>query len=479
MKALTRPLLITLLLSAAIGFYSCEKNPGITGKGTAEFSIMLPDEEDLTKSDVPSDSAAIISYHLMVSIEDMEGKPVVTDSLIPLYKFGTGYMSENIELMTGQYKLTKFLVINPAGEVIFAAPVEGSPLAYLVKDPLPIIFRINTEQTTKVLPEVLFVGEHTPDEFGYVSFGMQIIKPLHFWTICVIDPGNPEIMAPTQITTAKLTVYAPDGWHYTFRLQAAVNHLIIRGGYRVYTFLLEKEGYAPQKMEFTASQLMATSKENPLILKIPWGNNEWKVLVLQPGPEDGKDAMISNLNPDKNFGDHKYFEATFLSEPVLTVMRSNRSLIWFNLNALPKSAIIKKVLLHLAYDIPIPFDTSVFSTSTDPTVSAWCGAVLQRIIEPWEEFKVTWNTQPKTSEVGQVYISPFIRNTNIIEVNVTSLYVPSITSATDTVFATDARMYGMFFKLWPTDRFPGFRFGSSDYPVASMRPKLTIYYTIN
>ena len=59
------------------------------------------------------------------------------------------------------------------------------------------------------------------------------------------------------------------------------------------------------------------------------GQSALKSIVLQPGPEAGKDAMISNLEPDKNFGEHKYFEATFLSEPVLTVMRSNRSLIWF------------------------------------------------------------------------------------------------------------------------------------------------------
>jgi hypothetical protein len=25
------------------------------------------------------------------------------------------------------------------------------------------------------------------------------------------------------------------------------------------------------------------------------------------GPDDGKDAMISNLEPDKKFGDHKIF----------------------------------------------------------------------------------------------------------------------------------------------------------------------------
>jgi hypothetical protein len=91
-------------------------------------------------------------------------------------------------------------------------------------------------------------------------------------------------------------------------------------------------------------------------------------------------------------------------------------------------------------------------------------------VEPWEEMKVTWNTQPKTIEANQVYIPPFIRNCNFIEVDVTSLYVP--------VAEIAAPNYGMLFRLWPGERFPGFRFASSDYPEAYMRPQLTIYYTI-
>ena len=95
-------------------------------------------------------------------------------------------------------------------------------------------------------------------------------------------------------------------------------------------------GYLPQNFYFTARELAATSRDNPLILKIPYDSGGWKVLTLQPGPDAGKDAMISNLEPDRNFGSHKSFEATFITEPVLTVMRSNNSLIWFDLNALPK-----------------------------------------------------------------------------------------------------------------------------------------------
>ena len=98
---------------------------------------------------------------------------------------------------------------------------------------------------------------------------------------------------------------------------------------------------------------------------------------------------------------------------------------------------------------------------------------MQKIIEPWEEDKVTWNNRPETVEAGQVYISPFILNTNFITVDVTSLYVSSPT--TDNV---EYPNYGMFFRLWPDEWVPGFRFGSSDNPDVTMRPELTVYYTL-
>jgi hypothetical protein len=225
-------------------------------------------------------------------------------------------------------------------------------------------------------------------------------------------------------------------------------------------------------MQFYARELMATSRENPLVLKIPWGG-EIKTLTLQPGPDMGKDAMVSNLDPEKNFGLHKYFEATFMSEPILTVMRSNRSMIWFDMNALPKSAMIRKVILTLSYDVPIPWDTTIQTIRPGTSDFAFYGGALQQIIEPWEEMKVTWNTQPKTTEINQVLISPFVKNANFIEVDVTRLYVPN-----PNIDMVQYPNYGMLFKLYPTEQFAGFRFASSDYPEPGMRPKLTISYTL-
>ncbi|HEY5125150.1 MAG TPA: DNRLRE domain-containing protein, partial [Ignavibacteria bacterium] len=124
---------------------------------------------------------------------------------------------------------------------------------------------------------------------------------------------------------------------------------------------------------------------------------------------------------------------------------------------------------QLFYDIPIPWDNNVFITEP-VTSSLWYGGVLQQIVEPWEENKVTWNTQPKTIMANQVLISPFNINANVITVDVTTLFVP--------VNDKNALNYGMLFKLWPVERFPGFRFASSDFSDATMRPKLTVYYTL-
>ena len=466
MKTFIRFYLISLVLISLIIFNSCEKiNREVPGTGRAEFSVVLPRASVIKSATLPDSTA--FSFQILISVEDLAGNAVLTDKLVPLYTFGTEYVSDNVEIKTGEYKLIKFMVINTLGDVVYATPMTGSPLACLCISPLPVNFNILPNQVTKIIPEVISVGDQTPDQFGYASFGFEIIKPLEFWTLCILD--NPSLMAPTQITTAKLTVSDSSGWHFTFYLQAAVNHLIIRGGADNYSFSIEKEGFPAQTIQVTEQDLLTTSLANPLILKIPW-SSQTKTIVLQPGPKEGKDAMISNLESDKNFGDYEYFEATFLTEPVLTVMRSNRSLISFNLDTLPKSAVIRKVTLKLSYDLPIPFDASYVTDSLPSIGIVWYGGVLQQIIEPWEESSVTWNTQPKTIEVNQVYVPPFIRNANFIELDVTRLFVPAAASVLPN--------YGMLFRLWPIDRFPGFRFASSDYLEPDMRPKLTITYSL-
>ena len=154
-------------------------------------------------------------------------------------------------------------------------------------------------------------------------------------------------------------------------------------------------------------------------------------------------------------------------------MRSNRSLVSFDKNSIPKSARVKYVNLRLFYDTPMTWSNSVYSTGPEPINSdvIWYGAVLQRVVEPWEENKVTWNNQPATVVDDQVYIAPFISNVNFIDIDVTRLFINN----SDSSVKDD---YGMLFKLYPTELFAGFRFASSDYEKEEMRPMLTVYYAL-
>ena len=462
MKSLIRFSSYPLFILAVFMLSSCNDKIDDAAMGKAEFSIGL--EETATGKSGDADSLNL-AFHLMVSVEDMKGNEILSDELIPIYIFGTGFVSEKIEIPAGEYRLTKFMVINTSGAVVYAAPLAGSPLAYLVKRPLPIYFEIRPEQTTRIVPEVLAVEGYSPDQFGYLNFGMQIVKPLTFYAGAIID--YPTLTAEHRWTDAHLTVYDNKGWHYTFPLEPRVNRIIVRGGSDTYTLVVEKPGFMPLKLQVPARRLMETTWQNPLVLKIPYDGSNIRMLVLQPGPAEGKDAMVSNLEPDRNFGGHPWFEATFLSEPILTVMRANRSIIEFDLGMLPKSAIIKRVVLRLSTDKPVPWPVTYDVTGT-PGSEGWFGAVLQQVIEEWDEQKVTWNNLPATVTTNQVYIPPVRTSLNFIELDVTRLFVNEI----------DVPNHGMLFRQFPDERFPGFRFASSDHPNGLLRPRLTIYFTL-
>jgi hypothetical protein len=456
-----------LLILSAFLLVSCEEK--LTDKdtpGSITFSLNADAESPILKA-TPNDSLPENSYQLMVSISDKNGSMIFEDELVPLYRFSDGFISARLDIKPGEYNLTKFLVINPMGEIIFASPLEGAPLAYLINNPLPLYFSIYADKVTKLVPEVLEVNDNPPEAFGYASFGFQVVKPLTVYLMAIND--DPRIMAPTRAIEAKVEVYTENGWSYKFALKASVNKVILRGGSRYYTILAYSGEFDPVKMVVPIKELMETTIENPLLIKFSYQNTQ--KIVLRPGPEAGKDATITDLNPERNFGDDIFFEATFKSEEILTVMRTKNSLVQYNLNDIPKSAKIEKVMLRL-YLTEVPkWDSTLYYLDGTRSDFAWFGVVLQQIVEPWEEYKVNWNNQPKTIEANQVYVAPDIwRSSNIVDVDVSSLFVPMQEIA--------APNFGMMLKQYPSNQFPGLKFASSDFKIPEMRPELTVYYSI-
>jgi hypothetical protein len=466
MKALQAIAVLILFLAAGM-VQSCEEKPEMQGK--IDFSLSL-DADELLKS-VETDSSfvgddSIIPanfWQLMVTIVTVDGEVVMEDERIPLFGFGSQFVSEKIELKAGEYLLEKFMVIGPYGNVVYAAPLEGSPKAYLVNQPLPLHFVVKPEQVSHISPEVLRVMNSTPADFGYATFSFNVVRPIIAY-VMVVD-NDPVSMRPSAAIPALLVLKARDGWMHEYSLRAGVNRILVKPGYEWFKVVVKNPDYPPYTDEIAARRLMNSSEENPVVFAL--GKEEYHKLVLQPGPERGKDAMITDLNPEKNFGDHPYFEASFLSEPVLTVMRTKSSLIEFYLNDLPKSATIQKVFLTLSIENMV-WDSSVVIAENGDYNRKYMA--LQQIIEPWEEYKVTWNNQPSTTDANQVIIPLYdIYSSMIRRYDVTSIFVNEL----------DIPNYGMMLKVVADNPYPGgWQFASSDYKVPEMRPELTVLYTL-
>lgn len=450
---------------------SCNEKPDLKGK--LDFAVSIS-ENDMLKSfqsDSLDENGEIIDpapgWHLLVSVTSENGEVIMEDEIIPVYTFGSGFLSEKIELATGNYFLEKFLVINSRGNVVYAAPVSGSTKAYLVNDPLPVEFSIRPNEVSHVSPEVLETGNSNPGEFGYASFSFSVVKPIAAFVMVVDD--NPLYMRPSITIPAVLSLYAPDGWNYDYKLIAGVNKILVKSGYEYFEFLIENPDYQPLTAKISTIELMKSTEDNPVIFNLY--ENSYNALVLQPGPDEGKDAMITDLNPGENFGDHPYFEASFLSEPELTVMRTKRSLMEFSLAGLPKSANIRKVELTLSFE-NIIWDSIYMDQINQDDFIMEQQLVLQQIVEAWEEYDVTWNNQPETIEANQVFIPLYdIFSSSSRTYDVTSLFVPFQEIA--------APNHGMMLRFEDYRDYPGgWQFTSSDYEIPEMRPELTVYYTL-
>ncbi|MFW5821716.1 MAG: DNRLRE domain-containing protein [Bacteroidota bacterium] len=454
-----------LLIVFIFLFNSCEEiNRDQNGK--LEFSVAIDQDKKSSFETLNDTDNVYHSWHILISVKNERGEFIMEDEIIPLLAFGDGFVSGKIEMVTGRYDLIKFMVIGSEGEVVYAAPLKSSNVAWLVDNPLPLAFKIRPGDVTRVIPEVLPTGDYQPGDFGYAAFGFRVVRPVKAYVVAIDD--NPLRYGPTQMVSAQMTIFAPDGKIIEYGLEPKINEILLKPQYKRFHIIIENPGYQPLEIEMNLETLKNTSPDNPYIFKL--SQDPYNTLFLQPGPEEGKDAMITDLDPMENFGDYKFFEASFLTESPLTVMRTKRSLIHFKLSELPKSARIEKVELVVSFEAPI-WD-SINESAIDEFMLWDNRLVFRQIIEPWEEDRVTWENQPASMEANQVFVKihPEMSSNQRIY-DVTSLFVP--------VQEVAAPNHGFIF-MQPHDENPspgGLQFASSDHPVKEMRPKLVVKYS--
>ena len=181
-------------------------------------------------------------------------------------------------------------------------------------------------------------------------------------------------------------------------------------------------------------------------------------IVLQPGPETGKDALVSSRHEVQNIGYTTEFIAaawTFTGEVGIY-----RSLLEFDLTAIPQNAQILEAKLSLYHNATSPSNGHAGNNTS----------YLRRITAPWDEQTVTWNSQPTATDIDQVVL---LQSTNE-EQDYENI---DVTTLLQGMHQDPAHNFGFQLILSEESIYRSMKFNTSDSEESTLRPKLEITYT--
>jgi hypothetical protein len=203
---------------------------------------------------------AFVSY----TLKKPDGSSI--SAKIEIYQFNESFISHPMQLNTGSYNLEQFLILNTENKVIYAAPTAGSAMAAFVDYPLPLSVIITADKGITVIPEVLAVEGHTPEDFGYAIFGFDIVGhetiPLRVNAALLIG----EIIYENVEASIKVKGFDADNneeWSAGFPFSGPDdNVLAFKKGFHHYTIEMEKWGMI-DRQTITAQQLWENRADGP------------------------------------------------------------------------------------------------------------------------------------------------------------------------------------------------------------------------
>ncbi|HER09967.1 MAG TPA: hypothetical protein ENO20_13770 [Bacteroides sp.] len=265
-----RMILVVAVLTAFSALWnSCSRTEQA---GTLRFGLEFTDDGALKSA-----GSDLYITAALVTITGENGEIVAEKELLPLYRFGEQYITESLTLPVGNYTLTEFMLTDDAGTILWATPVEGSPLAHLVRRPLPIPFVVGFEQTTDLHVQVVRVEGHSPSDFGYVRFPIDFVERFCLrvfysytlpWVYRDSVPGPDGLWM--HIPKFTLSVYMNDRQVLNALLYAGVNDYEIPLGGDWYELVAtDMDGREFYKEQFPLEELLmhsCTDNAPPLVI---------------------------------------------------------------------------------------------------------------------------------------------------------------------------------------------------------------------
>ena len=278
---------LAILLIILVCFGCEQDNPAPEEPAEVQFGLAIQNNTD----NGGRTNTTLTPSKIRVTITDNLGNVVAEDEVIDIVPFGNTFTSSPLRLSPGSYRLTSFLVLNEGDTAIYAAPLENSPLAQLVNDPLPIDFEVVRDEVTNVEVEVIAIDDTDPSEFGYVSF-TPVFVPTFKFEVVVFEKDT--VNKTFNTTSASLTVLANNDTIRQLDLIAGVNLVEVLDDQISYQLIFAKEGFETIDSTFTRSQLLSHTQGTgnaPLEIFMEFViNSEQAVSFIDSGQRLGVDG---------------------------------------------------------------------------------------------------------------------------------------------------------------------------------------------
>lgn len=237
---------------------SCRKDNHESSQGTMVFKFQTKGSTNL-KSAKSAPSASFI----VLTIEKSDGEVIFNKEKLALSYLNGSYISKDLALPQGNYNLTEFLVTDVNNQIIYASPKKDSKLAFLVSNPLPLNFNIQSNQESILMPEVVQADTSKLNEMGYIGFSFNV-KGLKFLVTVLSKDSNEAEYKGVDSCNLTINIYK------NLKLGAAneVNSVYVNKGAGNYILTFWKLGYNSISDTLTESELEKYStKPLRIILK--------------------------------------------------------------------------------------------------------------------------------------------------------------------------------------------------------------------
>ena len=189
------------------------------------------------------------------------------------------------------------MLTDSSGNITWATPLEGSRLAHLVNNPLPIAFHVTAETTTTLHPQVVRIGSHHPSDFGYVNFDVDFVErmclKIYFESGCYSIYDDSILTASgdfAPVYPSYITVRSEGKVLLRTHLVPGMNRISLPRGYDDYRMQVTDCGEQVCFLEtFKPEQLHKFSCYNGTPLEIICHNNDPAVIIT---PEEIMDPTI-------------------------------------------------------------------------------------------------------------------------------------------------------------------------------------------